>query len=795
MQLSLIPVGLSLLLLPFSGGLPASDEATTAAELALEADAEDPELLIGAADAWLAADDKDRAAWYATLAREANGTDSPDAGVERSVVRIHTAVSMPETSLVAGIDEHSKRLFQLAEACRKRKLYANAAELLGRLRGTRYERQAMEKLNSIFKKESVVLELLAAGIEVPPREDPNADPVKMARQNAKHRTWKKAWQVKSKNYTVITNMDHNMAVQISQAMEQINIYYRVVFGYKKSGGGMQRCTVEVHRTRDGFDAAEGTADRPTLGGFYSPTENRVVTFDGRSIGMSIDDLWGTLFHEASHQFTRQVWKQEIPTWLNEGTASYFEGARILPGGAVVANGIPDSRLSSLRIIQHRGTPSLRDVITHFTSGSYPGAYYPVGWGLVYFFHNFEDAEGERPYLDIFRNYRDEYQGSGIHDVEGRFVEFFVKKAKVDGVNTLDEFDQLFQSWIKDLNSTHFGGREKARVLVERARKQRDNGHLENAADTYRWALEKRSDHAGALRDLADVLVELKRNDAAVFRYRQLLELARGAKTPKAKLFGVKDQDAGQLAAYALEQLTDVERGVADLIAALGEGLSGDAASSTEVWLEAGFPRVALVHLEEARAILNHPRSLVELSKKVAKDSGADIWRWRTLPVDASLSRWSADEGFSSKKGAMLASVGDGMHRAICIDRPATDYHYEARIGVTSEGRNAKLALVLGAGGRERYVSFSPISGTVVMRDADEDDKSKNAVETLPMPKSTNWADFVIGVDVRGRKAQVFVDGKLIGTFEITARAMRGRLGVVAQDIEAVFYHLRVRDGS
>tara|TARA_R110002072_G_scaffold69483_13_gene168481 strand:- start:13224 stop:15611 length:2388 start_codon:yes stop_codon:yes gene_type:complete len=795
MQLSLIPVGLFLSLMPFHGGALTPDEATTAAESALELAPEDPELLIAAADAWLAADDKDRAAWYATLAREANGTDSPDAAVERGVVRIHTAVGMPQTSLIPAIDEHSKRLFNLAEACRKRKLYANAAELLGRLRGTRYERQAMEKLSSIFQKDSVVQELLAAGIEVPPREDSDADPVKMARQNAKHRTWKKAWEVKSKNYTVRTNMDYDMAVQISQAMEQINVYYRVVFGYKKSGGGMQRCLVEVHRTRDGFDLAEDTGDRPTLGGFYSPTENRVVTFDGTSIGMSIDDLWETLFHEASHQFTRQVWKQEIPTWLNEGTASYFEGARILPGGAVVANGIPDSRLSSLRVIQHRGSPSLRDVINYFEAGSYPGEYYPVGWGLVYFFHNYEDAAGERPYLEMFRKYREEYQGSGVHDVEARFIEFFVTKAKVDGVTTLDEFDKLFQSWIKDLNTTHFGGREKARVLFERARKQRDQGHLENAADTYRWALEKRDDHAGVLLELADVLVELKRDDAAVFRYRQLLELARGAKSPTTKLFGIQDKNAGELAIHALEQLRDVERGVADLIAVLGDGLSDAATTSTSAWLEAGFPRVALVHLDEARAILNHPRPLVELSESTAKDTGADIWRWRTLPVDSNLDRWSADDGFSAKKGELVASVGDEMHRAICIDRPADAYHYEAHVSVEKEGRNAMLALVLGAGGRERYVSFSPISKTVVMRDADEDDQSKDAVQALPMPRSTDWSHFVIGVAVRDRKAEIFVDGKSIGAFEITARAMRGRLGVVAQDVDVVYRRLRVRDGS
>ena len=34
-----------------------------------------------------------------------------------------------------------------------------------------------------------------------------------------------------------------------------------------------------------------------------------------------------------------VWKALIPTWLNEGTASYFEGAAILPGSELVLPGV------------------------------------------------------------------------------------------------------------------------------------------------------------------------------------------------------------------------------------------------------------------------------------------------------------------------------------------------------------------------------------------------------------------------------------------------------------------------
>ena len=87
--------------------------------------------------------------------------------------------------------------------------------------------------------------LLNSGMDVPVRKRSRLPLARLAKHNARHRLWKNAERIKSPNYTVRTNAGHELAVAVSQAMEQMNRYYRQVFQHKTRGGGTARCEISI----------------------------------------------------------------------------------------------------------------------------------------------------------------------------------------------------------------------------------------------------------------------------------------------------------------------------------------------------------------------------------------------------------------------------------------------------------------------------------------------------------------------------------------------------------------------
>ena len=148
-------------------------------------------------------------------------------------------------------------------------------------------------------------------------------------------------------------MPYAMGEDMSRAMEQMNVFYRSVFRYKERGGTMARCKLHVYKHRSEFDEHNADLDlSPSTKGFFMPGANEVHTYDPRTDPYpdTLEGLWGTLFHEASHQFTRAALSPAVPTWLNEGTASYFEGARLLANGTVQTNLKRFDTRNKLRIV-------------------------------------------------------------------------------------------------------------------------------------------------------------------------------------------------------------------------------------------------------------------------------------------------------------------------------------------------------------------------------------------------------------------------------------------------------------
>jgi hypothetical protein len=142
--------------------------------------------------------------------------------------------------------------------------------------------------------------------------------------------------------------------------------------------------------------------------FYSPPPNDP---DGEAVMLletSVSDEARRMFvHEMTHAFIARCFSQ-VPIWLNEGLAEYFETIRIESGRAVVGDPVHGYEISANQM-PSLGALLRADAATfyagrqaHSVEGSYQQTSYYVGaWYLV---HMFMHAKGE--YRGRFHDFLD-----------------------------------------------------------------------------------------------------------------------------------------------------------------------------------------------------------------------------------------------------------------------------------------------------------------------------------------------------------------------------------------------------
>ncbi|MCA9001992.1 MAG: hypothetical protein KDB61_08720, partial [Planctomycetes bacterium] len=602
-------------------------------------------------------------------------------------------------------DAVSREIFEMAKACEKKKLYANAADLLELCMGTSMQSRAEERLAKMFSKQKAVDALIESGIDFELPDTGRVNKKKKREVDKKNTTWENPYEIKGKYYIVRSDMGYDYTHAFLNAMEQMNAFYRGVFDYKVRGGTMRSCRIDVYKNREEFDRVElenrGQPISPNVGGFFVPGENRVATYDSRSTGGTIDDLWSTLFHEASHQFTRAVLPGLLLTWLNEGTASYFEGAFLQPGGSVATNRIPKTRLRSLYMLlgfvkgekgdyvqarkPHPNAPTLEQVITYYRPGSYPGEYYPFGWGLVYFFHNYENEASERIYLPIYKEFMLTYKSGGDHDIKARFVEYFVTKAAVPGVDTFEKFEEHWMTWIRDLYDIHYGGPEQSLKLIQRGDLEFKNEKFEYALDSFRWALEKDPKNNTARMRYAETAMVLERWDLAAFHWRKLESASRQVVDPESPMPMIQGKTAAETRAFALEKLGEVNPRLREGIENSVDVFVAKAKEVATTYVDDERPLSALYLLESSSRLVDGDARLLTVAEDIKTESGVSLRRGYRPAVDEELTGWSARSSFSGKDGVLRVDVKPGINTAVIEEAPPIPYRWEVKIKLEDKG--------------------------------------------------------------------------------------------------------------
>lgn len=777
--------------------IPAEDAELAKAESALENDPDSFELLDAASRAAQAAGKNDQALWYANLAlKNAPPATKENAKTFADLTARAAALDTVELKGSQVVADYQNALATVGAALAKKKLSVSAVYLLSRVESGPAAERARADLDKIFADKKSVQTLLDSGVDVPVKAKKKRKPEQIAKEDKKHESWETAYEIKGEQYTVRTNMGIELAEAFSSAMEQMNRFYRTFFRIKERGGETARCTVHVFKSRAEYDKynpdfKDGKPPPPTVRGHFSPGETKVVTYDPRpEDNEPLSRLWSTLFHEASHQFTYLALPgggSDRPTWLNEGTASYFEGARLLANGTVEFNLVPETRLRALASYIETNEPTLTQVVEYNAPGSYPGEYYPYGWGLVYFFHNYEDDKSKRPYIEPYKAFLASYKSGGKHDVKGRFVEFFVTKPKQLGIATFEDFEKRWKAWILELNELEYGPPEVADKLIETARKQRQDGAIEAAEESYLRALRRRIDDPVALVELGEVLEAQKKSDAALARYRKAFEVLRGVDDQDATLPGSDDLSAKDLLDVCGQRLARIDKAVADALAAADQKFLEGAPAAAKSYADAGMPLVALSFLQEAEALFGLPDAFAKTSAEIAKSTGADIRRWRRVPIDAELGSWSAEDWTGAD--GVLACTTEQLAYAYMADVPPARFRYEAVIDTSKLEPGGLVMLVFGSNdeGQQLFGIFS--DGMAMVAELEEGLKSKKA---LPSIKADKRARVKMAIDVKDDVAEFFFDDKSVAKITYKPGQLRGSVGVVVQAGEVSVTDVRLR---
>jgi hypothetical protein len=755
--------------------------------------------------------DMDRALWYAKLALGLVVDPKDDKAARTRWLEVRKAVAAPEPDPTATLAAFSKELFNIAKACESRKLYANAADVLNQLKGTAYEREATDKLSKLFSKKQAIELLLESGVPVIVERRQKFSKKEATRLDARHAEWENAYIAEGKNYRIKTNMGVDMAHTMLDAMEQINKFYRKVFHHEERGGSMKACVVNVYKTRAEFDEHEGVSQG--IKGFFQPMTNSVTTYDhATEEGFGRDYLWSTLFHEASHQFTHAVWPLQIPTWLNEGTASYFEGALLQPGGFIATNRIPESRLEQLIMMIGEGSedgrtttgsegmpgaPTVREVLEYILPGSYPGAYYPYGWGLVFFCRNYENDKSERVFQPVYEAFMRSYtEGSGERNPFKRFEQYFITEAKIPGVDSFNAFEQLWKSWIRQLGRIYFGGKEQAEVLVARGQKELADGKPEYAVDSFRWATEKDPNHATAWLELGRSARKAKADDAALYAFRRLAALAQRRVDAAAPLPFYKGTAAEAVAA-AMTEIKGLEQSIERSVREKLGTIVDTALAAADAHIELGFPITALSLLRDADLLLDGHGKLRARINELVQKHGVDGRLVRQVPIDAELTAWRTEdpEFKAGEDGALVLAGGRGVSTIRLADVPPKVFRFEARI----KSSDAMVGLLFdGQELDETYLVVRPgVFCGIVRFDPDFQRMLKRRSWFVPLATFSEGVpprgveEFTLAIEVEHSALRVAIDGTVIGSYDVPCEDLIGEIGLIVEGPAAEFRDVRL----
>jgi hypothetical protein len=152
-----------------------------------------------------------------------------------------------------------------------------------------------------------------------------------------------ARQFNTRHYLVHTDLDTALAADLSQRLDAMYDEYSQRLALFEGHGAVPRLEVYLFRTQAEYARFTG-GKMQNSGGVFLPGKNLLAAFLG---DLGRDQIRRTLQHEAFHQFAYNAIARDLPVWLNEGLAQFFEEG-LWNGDGFLLGEIPPRRLRQLR---------------------------------------------------------------------------------------------------------------------------------------------------------------------------------------------------------------------------------------------------------------------------------------------------------------------------------------------------------------------------------------------------------------------------------------------------------------
>jgi tetratricopeptide (TPR) repeat protein len=641
---------------------------------------------------------------------------------------------------------------------------------------------------------------------------PTRDAAWIAEQDKKSVKFSSCLKLETAHYRIKTNAGWRMLQAAASAIERVNVFYREIWGIQpdpkpdKPDPKLREVSVpfldvNIFSTRYEYTHRAGEGDKDWSGGHY--TGSAVETYDqGEGGGKNgIPATLGVLFHECSHQFM-DICVGGVPSFVNEGVASLFEGIELLPNGDVRRDLPVAHYLQPLAQALRDGTA--KPLRTIFNAGENEPEQYKYRWGVFYFVRMFV-FEGRYPFRDRLVDYMYDFKKGDVGDKAAHFEKFFLKPAALPSCTSFDEFEKVWKKWILDLDDEQHAGDKR---LAEYRTKAQDALALDPAkalayADR---ALDIDPDDMSALSSVARAGDTMGIRDRALATWRRVLD-------------GL-DEDS-PLRPEATTRIGALDPLLPDASEAR-RALAGGMASLAHEYDEGGQPLSALRCERRVLEVDPFEPAARAMVTRLERDTGFSVQHWQLLcngfdlrgwygtdlkafaPVDAGVDCDSSRRVKTDQKteaGALLYQT------LLCTRQVQGDWSLEARIKADKDWR--LVGLVFGAKDSTHYEAIALRKGDDGVTRIDHG-AYVDEVWTFPHTDGALKSDVdptagvLLHIDVRGRNVsasldgkpiQPFIDKQAVGSVKYPLAALKGDIGLLASGGVTRFTDVRLLAGA
>ncbi|MEQ1893645.1 MAG: hypothetical protein ABL998_13960 [Planctomycetota bacterium] len=617
-------------------------------------------------------------------------------------------------------------------------------------------------------------------------------------------------------------------MRAGEAMEQMNGFYRQFFRYgtEEDGRAVSRIELWIFKERDEYLKLGSSPVEWSGGQFTGSTVETYITASG------FEDTVGTLFHEAAHQFVSLA--TNAAGWLNEGMASFFEGARILANGTVIMNLPANGRLFPLAERMEKGwmksaddgldadkpeqepatSPTFRIVLED--RYEWGPAWYAPTWGVVYFLYNYQDrSDGRFIYRKAFGDYINASGGKSGDSAISTFEEVVLGnpepvteglQTKVALPKTVDELNDVWKQYIVDLRDRQSGRIKDSAPYLEWARMALKRKASETAAEHFERALAVAPSDPTVLAEFAEFLATQKKEDRATKLLMQALAILENTQPVDLKKVDQLDRRLRKLDA-SHQRVLDVRTAMVD-----------EVVKHVERYLAAGLNLQAMELSYQLGAELGEPRLFTSFERAVQAE-GRSLAQWRLAYNELDLDGWSATglEKIFEPSGEWLVThfgkykANATLFKMLALDTLTSgDYSLECELEAAagrvafaglvfgrksdsdchalilfppSQEKNgsAHLATFYGSGAFDTWRTV-PVQHPAGMVEPDPERSSAGAGKS---------ATYKLRLEVTGKTVDVYVNGEFQTSHEFAnLEILRGNFGLITGVGEARFRNIR-----